>query len=88
MSEIGNLFEQAQLAEAAYANFVDNAGRLLTNRTLIENALKTGGSSFSPAQATAFVDKWDVIDHIPDTKAGFSATIFQQNQRGQSHLTF
>lgn len=30
MSTITSLFEQAQLAEAAYANFFDSTGKLIT----------------------------------------------------------
>jgi hypothetical protein len=39
MSTIQDLFQQAQLAEAAYANFLNNTGVLLTNTIDIQNAL-------------------------------------------------
>ncbi len=81
MNFVSSLFEQAQLAEAAYANLVDNAGDLLTNTLDIEAALKNGSfnnMSFSTAQATEFVDQWRIIDHLPDTASGFSATVFER----------
>jgi len=53
MSTVTSLFEQAQLAEAAYANFLDP---LKTNL----QALKDEG--FSTAQAATFVSKWRVVD--------------------------
>lgn len=55
MSTIQNLFQQAQLAEAAYANFLNPGIDPI-------DALQTGGSTFSLAQATAFVAEWQVVD--------------------------
>jgi len=40
MSSIQNLYQQAQLAEAAYVNFLDNAGNVLVNKSDIEAALR------------------------------------------------
>lgn len=75
MSSIIDLFSQAQLAEAAYADF---------SNPLVEprDALQQGDSKFSPSQATTFVDNWEVIDHVPNTAFGFSATIFRNRQSG------
>jgi hypothetical protein len=42
--------------------------------------------SFSDAQADAFVKTWQVVDHIPDTASGFSATIFKNRQTGAYSL--
>ncbi len=69
MSSLQNLFQQAQFAEAAYADFSN------TNVSQ-EEALTNEG--FSAAQAAAFVKQWRAVDHIPDTAAGFSATIFER----------
>ena len=79
MTSIIDIFQQTQLAEAAYANFM-RAGLLLTTDGEVKAALQDPGNkmSFSDAQADAFVKTWQVVDHIPDTT----------NQRGQSHLTF
>ena len=71
MSIAINLFQQAQLAEAAYADF--SVSTISTKQALIN-------AKFSDAQATAFIATWQVIDHIPDTAAGFSATIFRNIQ--------
>ncbi len=81
MSTIQNLFERVQLAEAAYANFFSNSGALLTADADVRTALEA--SEFSPSQATAFVNEWEVVSHVPDTTtAGFSATIFKNRQTG------
>jgi hypothetical protein len=49
MTTIQGLFHQAQLAEAAYANFLSNSGVLLTSNADVRTALEA--SKFSPAQA-------------------------------------
>ena len=86
MNAITSLFEQTQLAEAAYANFFDDAGNAITTNAAVIAALTTGNSKFSLAQATAFVNNWEVIDHVPDTLAGFSATLFRNRQTGACTL--
>ncbi len=86
MSTIQALFQQTQLAEAAYANFFDAAGNLVMTDAQLKTALTTADSKFSPAQATAFVTDWEVADHVPDTAAGFSATIFRNRHTGACTL--
>ncbi len=81
MNSATSLFEAASLAEAAYANFVDNAGNLLTDTDDIEAALQNGSfnnMSFSAVQAIEFINQWRVIDHLPDADSGFSATVFER----------
>ena len=81
MSTIQDLFQQAQLAEAAYANLWNiGTNSVITDRELVRAALRDrdNNMSFSEAQADAFVNQWKVVDHIPDTAAGFSATIFER----------
>jgi hypothetical protein len=79
MSTIQALFQQAQLAEAAYANF----------SAYIEDpkaALIAG--EFSAAQAAAFVEQWTVVHQFSATcgmfgdRSGFSGTLFR-NEDGQ-----
>ncbi len=84
MTATQNFFQQAQLAEAAYANFVAVGGGIITDRDGVIGALQIEG--FSESQATAFVNDWEVIGHIPDTAAGFSATIFKNKQTGAYSL--
>lgn len=79
MSTIQNLFQQAQLAEAAYADFSD------PTKTFFD-ALTTGDGAFSSAQAAAFVTDWSVVNQQPNTVSGFSATLFKNNQTGQYSL--
>lgn len=76
MTSVASLFEQAQLAEAAYANLVPGT-------TLLSELQNTdNGMHFSLTQATAFAAEWEVTDHIPDTVSGFSATLFRNRQTG------
>lgn len=68
MNTIQNLFQQAQLAEAAYADF--SVPGVSTKDALI-------AENFSVTQATVFVNHWQVINQQLDTGTGFSATLFQ-----------
>jgi hypothetical protein len=89
MTAIQHTFQQAQLAEAAYANLwnADNDRPIAADDDVIA-ALQddTNNMSFSDAQADAFVKTWQVVDHIPDTASGFSATIFKNRQTGAYSL--
>lgn len=81
MTSNQDLFQQAQLAEAAYAHFnlfVDPKNALMD---------ASHDMNFSAAQAAAFVLEWEVIDHIPDTQSDFSATIFRNRLTGAYTLT-
>jgi hypothetical protein len=87
MNTIQNLFQQAQLAEAAYTNLTSAIG----NQTAFKQALDVAnGGSFSPAQAAAFVTDWRVVDQYTATGlfgqtwtgTGFSATLFQNITTG------
>jgi Ca2+-binding RTX toxin-like protein len=92
VSTIQNLFEQAQLAEAAYANFIDpQTGLPYTTTKGITDALQdhSNNLNFSTAQATAFANEWRVVDQytIPTgmlglSGSGFSATVFQNIATG------
>ena len=89
MNTIQNLFQQAQLAEAAYANFFDTAGNLQTDRVSVLTALEK--NNFSETQAAAFVAQWRVVDQYTAPSGlfgltdgtGFSATLFQNTTTGQ-----
>lgn len=87
MNTIQDLFQQAQLAQAAYANF---AGMNVSTTTqAIEDALTTGGSNFSVTQATAFAARYQVVSQYtaPGTigmDGGFSATLFLDTTTGGS----
>ena len=89
-----SLFEQIQLAEAAYASFNGNIG----NGKLISDALqgvkKEGetGNAFSKTQAQEFLKHWRVADQYAtggtadDSSfdwfgSGFSATLFERIDR-------
>ena len=71
MNTVRSIFEQAQLAEAAYANLWD-AG--LSQPVTFEDDVKTAliAEKFSPTQAAEFVNNWRVVDHVPDLSSGFS----------------
>lgn len=71
MNTITQLFDQAELAEAAYADFWDETtNSLISDKEDLIAALKDYG--FSTVQATEFLDHWKVIDQCPNTDAGFT----------------
>lgn len=89
MSTIQNLFQQAQLAEAAYANFINpDTGKIYNTQAGIQAALIASGFSGDQgnppqsSQASAFLNEWEVIDQISDTASGFSATVFKNIKVG------
>ncbi|MDD4964460.1 MAG: hypothetical protein PHI11_11145 [Gallionella sp.] len=93
MNTITSLFQQAQLAEAAYANFFDKVGNLIIDKAGVVTALVN--NDFSQAQAAAFVADWTVVDQYTATGwygatwiggTGFSATLFK-NKTGQYNLS-
>ena len=81
MNTVTSLFQQAQLAEAAYANFFDKVGNLITDKAGVETALVN--NDFSQSHATAFVTEWSVVEQFNESGLfgtggnGFSATLFQ-----------
>lgn len=88
MSTIQDLFQQAQLAEAAYANF-----SAFPNNPI--GALEEEGMSH--AQATDFLTHWRYVDQFTEpsilgmTGSGFSATLFEKldaNQQPTGQYTF
>lgn len=89
MNTIQDLFQQAQLAEAAYSNFTGM--KVSTPISEIRRALTTGDGKFSSAQAAAFIKEWRVVNQIPDTTNGFSATVFERldaNQQPTGQYSF
>lgn len=65
-----NLFNQASLAEASYANLENVSGGKPLEGKLIAN-------EFSDAQAAEFVKHWKVAHHQGNTASGYSATLFE-----------
>lgn len=92
MIDAKNFFELAQLAEASYADFWDDAtNQLITDRSRVEIALidlqSDGKYKFSETQAEEFTNNWSVIAHQPNTTSGYSSTLFQ-NKDGSYVLAF
>ena len=89
MATIQELYEQAQLAEAAYADFLDPS-------KLPADALQTGDSKFSATQAATFVRNWEVVDQYTSPPGPFALRGTQpgyadlaadgRNQWGRSRL--
>ncbi len=78
MSTIQVLFQEAQLAEAAYADLWDaTLNQPITANDKVITALKAEG--FSDTQATDFAAHWGVVDHLPNTTSGFSGTVFRRH---------
>lgn len=91
MSTIQDLFQQAQLAQAAYADFTLG----LSTEAALTNP--DTGAGFSNAQATAFTTHWRVVDQytapvvLGVTGSGFSATVFEsidESGNGTTQYTF
>lgn len=77
MSTIQDLFQQAQLAEAAYADFSDPA---VTAKQALQN------EGMSESQASAFLKDWREINQSPPLGFfgnGFSATLFERLNANQ-----
>jgi Ca2+-binding RTX toxin-like protein len=84
MSTIPDLFQQAQLSEAAYANFIDSAGNLLTTDADVIAALR--GRDFGESQAIAFVQSWRIVSQFSESGVssnGFSATLIERLDANQ-----
>lgn len=80
------LFNQASLAEAAYASFIDSNGNVIKTTDDIKTALKViENNPFTETPAAEFAAKYRVVSHIPNTASGFSATVFQDSA-GNRHL--
>ena len=91
MSTIQDLFQQAQLAEAAYADFINpDTGAIYNTDAGIQRALIASGFSSDPnsptqsAQASDFVLHWQVVSQFSERGVdgltdgnGFSATLFE-----------
>lgn len=103
MSTVQDLFQEAQIAEASYANFLDTAGNLLTDSRDIQNTLVASGFSSNPidptqsTQATAFLQNWRPVSQFSERGgllgdgSGFSATLFERldaNQQRTGQYTF
>ncbi len=93
MSTTQELFQQATLAEAAYANFIDpQTGVVLVDREDITIALRAAGMSAS--QATGLLNGWRVISQFSESGTlsnGFSAALFERlnaNQQPTGQYTF
>lgn len=89
MNTIQNLFQQAQLAEAAYVNLTGAIGNQNELKTALNIANPDTGGTFSPAQAAAFVAHWRVVNQYTASglfgltdASGFSATVFQNIDTG------
>ena len=84
MSTIQDLFQQAQLAQAAYAELTGTARNQTALITRLDVANKdTYNGTFSQSQAAEFVKHWRVVSHQPDTSSGFSATLFERLDSNQ-----
>ncbi|MBZ0093462.1 MAG: hypothetical protein K8F27_14730, partial [Sulfuricellaceae bacterium] len=82
MSTISEIYTEAELALAAYANLTAGiSGKSYTD------ALEDGGKGMSPLQAADFASKWTVIGTpYTDPVTGVSATVFQEIATGQKTL--
>lgn len=74
---IQDLFQQAQLAEAAYADLLNyTTNQPFTDDDDVIAALIASG--MSTMQVSEFVKQWRIVDQQPDTSNGFSATLLER----------
>jgi hypothetical protein len=72
-----SLFNLAELAEASYANLINPSDARVAQELQNSNF---NNMSFSARQANDFITRWSVLDHLPDTTSGFSATVFASRE--------
>lgn len=76
MNNILSMFENAQLAEASYVDFFNDADNVtITTSDDVKAALIAKG--FSSTQAIEFVANWQVVSQQPNTVGGYSGTLFK-----------
>jgi len=83
MSDVGEFFDIATLAEASYVLF-DKLTDFTDKKVLdaLQNNIDFNGN-FSATQAANFVAEWEVVSHQPNTDSGFSATLFKNKITGE-----
>src|SRR4029079_7491435 len=88
MNSINSSFQKSQLAEAAYADFINpSTGGIFITDAGTEGALTS--ATFSASQAGEFVSQWRVVDQytapvvVGVIGTGFSATLFQNLETGR-----
>ena len=89
MSTIQQVYKQAELTEAAYSSFIDENGNLLSKFDDLKKTLMSGAGKMSESQATAFLDRWDVVSQYSAPNilgifdGGFSATLFRDRRTNE-----
>ena len=71
MNIIEEYYLQAELAFAAYFDLEQGVDPV--------PALQDGSDGMSSFQATAFAERWTIVDSVEDFNTGLSATVFQKN---------
>jgi len=82
MSTINDYYIFGEIAAASYSELYEG----MTNAELI-SALKHDGKGMPQTQAEHFASNWRVIDQLPNTSTGFSATVFQSIDDGSYVLS-
>ncbi len=76
MTSISKLFDQAELALAAYANLESNVDPIAELKRI----------GFADVQARSFLEQWRVVDQYTDPRTGLSATVFEEVGTGERGL--
>lgn len=84
-TSIKNLYDAAFLAEVAYVDFAKvDMTNLVQYKKDIEREFSNGKSNLSEVQINYFLENFRVVAHQPNTKSGFSATVFARiDENGQ-----
>ncbi len=81
--DIKALFEEALLAQAAYAYFSKPG---MKDNELVAALLSDEDNNITQAQAEYFASNFIVVQQDNNTETGFSATLFQNIESGEYHL--
>jgi len=86
-SELSTWLKYASMQMASEA-FLD---RYLSDSMSLQQALTMGNdhsSKFTATLAGQFASKYEIIDHIPNTETGFSATLMQDTATNEYTISF
>ncbi|RDU60893.1 hypothetical protein CQA53_10590, partial [Helicobacter didelphidarum] len=67
----------ADILDITYKYYLDDNGK--PKNGLLDDKLFDG--DFSPLQAKRFFERYDLLEHCPNTDSGFSATLFGEKRK-------
>ncbi len=77
-------YANLQMAAEAFLYYDDGTSKQDVKQTLIDGNGRA--SIFTETQADAFIAQWEVIDQCPNTKTGFSGTLFRNKANPNEYV--